>query len=487
MRLLYLSCLLILTFCYYSTRISAALTSSQVEAEVEAEAEVEVSVDSTTVSTRPHVDNTFDLITSAVNDVEGETTRLLSEEEHQQHVQAHKSFLQMRKKGDNKKKKKAAPQKKNTPKKPKGVSKALAKLKAKKAAKKEAKKKKKAAENELFTKGIGRGGKCLKNRDFFSTQKFDKYSHISKYSEEVAYQLKRFSDISYCPYKKIKAWDCDNCKTESQAGFKLLGQPFGAKSELSAYVGLAPIADEKKAIVIAFRGTVFNSIKNWATNLSFAKKSASKIGAKGKVHGGFMKGYNQMEADVLKALKLAKADCKRCKIYITGHSLGGALATIAAAKLIGNGHISPKRTVVYHFGSPRVGDKTFARWFEKNIPNSWRVTHGYDIVPTVPPSGFGFQHIQREVYYPHVSRDFYICNNGGEDKQCHRQNGKLRKLIKGAKYLVKDHLLYVGSPITCDAPSASFLEMHHGVDPVAHEIEEAALQLYRALGGTLED
>ena len=63
-------------------------------------------------------------------------------------------------------------------------------------------------------------------------------------------------------------------------------------------------------------------------------------------------------------------------IYITGHSLGGALAQIATA-ILGNDRIA----ACYTFGSPRVGNYIFDLWVK---PPSYRVINYADIVPQVP-------------------------------------------------------------------------------------------------------
>jgi len=81
-------------------------------------------------------------------------------------------------------------------------------------------------------------------------------------------------------------------------------------------------------------------------------------------------------------------------IYVTGHSLGGALATlmcweieaIRAAELP-----SVSSVQLYNFGSPRVGNAAFARSFNKAIPTAFRIINGLDVVARVPrPSNLSF-------------------------------------------------------------------------------------------------
>ena len=72
------------------------------------------------------------------------------------------------------------------------------------------------------------------------------------------------------------------------------------------------------------------------------------------------------------------------QLWLTGHSLGGALAVLLAATLL-----ESKLPVhgLYTFGAPRVGDKRFARTLNaalKGKAANWRVANEGDIVPHVP-------------------------------------------------------------------------------------------------------
>ena len=69
-------------------------------------------------------------------------------------------------------------------------------------------------------------------------------------------------------------------------------------------------------------------------------------------------------------------------ITFSGHSLGGALATIASLDLAAHFPLRQVRCVT--FGSPRVGDSRFAREFKRYVPHSLRFVHEYDPIPTFP-------------------------------------------------------------------------------------------------------
>jgi predicted lipase len=91
-------------------------------------------------------------------------------------------------------------------------------------------------------------------------------------------------------------------------------------------------------------------------------------------------------------------------ILITGHSLGAALATMAAIDIKNKIKIAASKITFYTFGSPRVGNQAMANYIFHLYPNGayQRVTHYNDIVPHVPPREvFGNIHSGNEVWYPH--------------------------------------------------------------------------------------
>lgn len=84
------------------------------------------------------------------------------------------------------------------------------------------------------------------------------------------------------------------------------------------------------------------------------------------------------------------------KLTITGHSLGGALATLCALdmRLTYDGQ---HEIDLYTFGAPRVGNSDFQALFNESVPNSYRIVNGQDIVPTIPGEFLGYRHVGHEV------------------------------------------------------------------------------------------
>ncbi|EPB67415.1 triacylglycerol lipase, partial [Ancylostoma ceylanicum] len=79
--------------------------------------------------------------------------------------------------------------------------------------------------------------------------------------------------------------------------------------------------------------------------------------------------------------------------WVTGHSLGGAMASLAAHAIVGSGIADSKKLKLITLGQPRTGDKVFAKNHTASIDYSFRVTHWRDVVPHIPsfderPAGY---------------------------------------------------------------------------------------------------
>ena len=130
----------------------------------------------------------------------------------------------------------------------------------------------------------------------------------------------------------------------------------------------------KDRLYLTFRGTT--SKKDIITDLDIRRIC---IKEKIKVHTGFFKQFVSVEKNIKECLDRNK---DATELYICGHSLGGALSYIAAAYF---GEMYPDFKIVCHtFGSPRVGNKAFVDWFNKNVYEHIRVINNKDPVPMIP-------------------------------------------------------------------------------------------------------
>jgi triacylglycerol lipase len=104
----------------------------------------------------------------------------------------------------------------------------------------------------------------------------------------------------------------------------------------------------------------------------------------GKVHLGFYSLYfNQLAAAVQEALQ--NVDPTK-PLVIAGHSLGGALANLAAIDLALHRPELQPNLHLYTYGTPRLGDRAFVEAHSQLLPNHYRVVNLADMVPMTPLS-----------------------------------------------------------------------------------------------------
>ena len=128
--------------------------------------------------------------------------------------------------------------------------------------------------------------------------------------------------------------------------------------------------------VVAFRGT--DSYVDWKTNLMSESVSVETRLGSVEIHKGFKKAYDRIGAQLLADVNSHVPKDKG--LYLTGHSLGGALAQIASTQLERD-----NLAACYTFGAPRVGDLSFDRLV---VCPHYRFVNGWDLVTTLPPPLF---------------------------------------------------------------------------------------------------
>jgi triacylglycerol lipase len=147
------------------------------------------------------------------------------------------------------------------------------------------------------------------------------------------------------------------------------------------------------ALIMAFAGTDPLVPANWISDFDVGLNVGFNTGlgvTPGPLHRGFDKAFDAVSEQVTQALAERGSE----QLLITGHSMGGALAVIAADRCLTEKKL--RATAVYAFGMPRVGDEDFAVRYNDTLgASTYRLVHGDDIVATVPPSRFGFRHVGR--------------------------------------------------------------------------------------------
>ena len=142
------------------------------------------------------------------------------------------------------------------------------------------------------------------------------------------------------------------------------------------------IASNNDFVIVAFRGTEPDEWQDMLTNAKI--KLVPWDHGRGKVHKGFMEANEEIWKKLTEKLK----ELPGRKVWFCGHSLGAALAMLAADRY-------PHNRGVCTFGCPRVGDATFAEAFNLHLAGkTFRYVNHHDVVTHVPPPILGYKHVE---------------------------------------------------------------------------------------------
>lgn len=170
-----------------------------------------------------------------------------------------------------------------------------------------------------------------------------------------------------------QAYNTDNV-IEAPIGFKMISFMDIAEHDTQCY-----IFKRRNRLLVAFRGT--QEIGDFITDLKFGKTRFTVQCSEGKIHRGFNQAYKDVQVRLHELLHRYSPYID--EMIFTGHSLGGALATIAAYDFkLTNGNKIKCRCIT--LGSPRVGDRAFTKHFDSIIDESTRVVNNGDPIPQFP-------------------------------------------------------------------------------------------------------
>ncbi|TVY45929.1 Mono- and diacylglycerol lipase [Lachnellula occidentalis] len=217
-------------------------------------------------------------------------------------------------------------------------------------------------------------------------------------------------------------------------------------SDIKGYVALDPV---RSLIVVAFAGSG-NTIRNYLTDVTFVEIPYTDCNACW-VHSGFATGWSERRSIVLAAVSTALLAYPSYSIVVTGHSIGAAVGTLAAAELRSLNH----SVDTYTYGSPRVGNEAFADFVTSQTPaqgSNFRMTHVNDPVPQLPPTWIGYQHTSPEYWLSggnattelYGAEDVVVCEGVGNEG-CNAGTGLVP--IDGDA-----HTHYLGLIAACQGP-----------------------------------
>ena len=199
------------------------------------------------------------------------------------------------------------------------------------------------------------------------------------YSDRTAWVMASMAQLVYERFEeggKVRDLLVEKLKG---GGFELIGEFNNPETDTQAF-----LVTNGEYAVLAFRGTEVTKKTDIKTDAKAFKASVYE----GRIHRGFAEAYKSIEIQVLKGVK--GKGIEDLPLYITGHSLGAAVATVATQYLERDLNLRKQIAACYTFGSPRVGNREFDRDFKSAI---YRVVNTTDIVTVVPLLAMGYTHI----------------------------------------------------------------------------------------------
>nr|CDX09921.1 lipase [Yarrowia phangngaensis] len=316
---------------------------------------------------------------------------------------------------------------------------------------------------------------------------------------EISY-FSRMVNTAYCANAPITPLRTDfSCGDSCQYFANLkLDSIFGGNFYSTSATGLLAHDHKRKEKYVLFRGTF--SIPDAYTDIQFQKSPwlaklpngvVPKIQSAGgqpltcegcAVHDGFAKAFNETLKNSGHQFDKFLANHTDYKLYVVGHSLGGAMAQMFAVRLKLMGYDPTLIT----YGQPRVGNKEYAEFVSRLFFNDesgllvdenrrlYRVTHWNDIVVGLPNFA-DYTHSVGEVFI--ASEDLNppvesvtLCE-GAENEACHRGHFSLWERVK----ILHNHLAYINYIGYCalNIGRRSILNMpnYRGKNTYAHKSE----------------
>jgi len=244
-------------------------------------------------------------------------------------------------------------------------------------------------------------------------------------------QAVNISQAAYC-INDSNEWTCATCNPQYTYETRLEHQ-----GEQIIF-GWIP---DYNAVFIGFRGS--SNIQNWIDNIQ-CRQITPYDDKQLSVEKGFYNLFSSLDDMIYNILDVMVVKYNTNTLFITGHSLGGALASLMAFDVKYNNRDYNVKSVIT-FGSPRVGNPYFSTIFNRFQMDSYRITHHYDMVPHVPEEFMGYQHVTQEIYLSENNDQYTICNDAiSEDNYCSNKCAPLHCTS------ISDHMNYLNISMGTD-------------------------------------
>lgn len=218
--------------------------------------------------------------------------------------------------------------------------------------------------------------------------------HRAAYSDRMAWILAHMAKLAYIKFEESPL-EVERLEYCLASGWFNLIQTF-SKNGTQAF-----LAKNDEFVVLSFRGTQPDKWEDVQTDIRMIRLKT----VNGRVHVGFKQAFDDVKDAIVAELRKHLGDLP---LYITGHSLGAALATVAVQEI--EEEFNDQVAACYTFGSPRVGDGKYEKAIK--VP-FYRIVNTIDIVTLVPFLLGSFVHVGDPRYLSRRKiNDVYVLYRG---------------------------------------------------------------------------
>eukprot|EP00931_Biecheleriopsis_adriatica_P082149 TRINITY_DN5554_c0_g1_i1.p1 TRINITY_DN5554_c0_g1~~TRINITY_DN5554_c0_g1_i1.p1 ORF type:complete len:335 (-),score=49.22 TRINITY_DN5554_c0_g1_i1:43-1047(-) len=277
----------------------------------------------------------------------------------------------------------------------------------------------------------------------------------STYSESDALLNLQYARAAYCTKALVSSWDCgDPCSKAPAQEVRFIED---RSWQIQGYVAKLPstLSGDEGRCLISFRGMAefwnnLLAVRLWMSAWPNWKGADKSLCPGCRVYTGNAVAYARLREQMWQAVN--SLECK--SLSFSGHSMGGALVTLASMEARRLGYVVPS---VYTFGKPAIGNAKFRQTYveaaaSQNVePPQWRLVHYYDEVPRMRMC-MGDTCVQepQEIYYTARNGTSYkeCTETPDEDPTC---SAAVSAKVAGQNGGGPDHEWYLGTDVGTDA------------------------------------
>jgi hypothetical protein len=258
---------------------------------------------------------------------------------------------------------------------------------------------------------------------------------VSQYSDEFA--RRKFWTMTAVPYSNNRY--CTDLCFNSYEYLKTVEVNCDLmKNGSDTCAGAAVASNDDKAIILTFRGTTTNHQLNEEMNSLWDKVPFPGGGnVSHYFYNAFLTVWNGGVRDDFTTFKNRHSDYE---VWVTGHSLGAIMASLAAGHISALGFVKPEKIKLIAFAGPHGGDQIWADKMTTLVPYAYRVVHANDLVPHMPFD------VHPEWQYTHHTKEIWYNNTmdiGASFIECDEQeSSKCSNSVPKKLWTWNDHSTY---------------------------------------------